>query len=203
MDTFNVSNFNLDNQPKKASLPKFIFIILGIAVVAELIYAGWSLLSNKSTSPLPLVQNTSASVPRISLTTPQQTVQVGSIVPVTIVMDTGNKTISGADLIIKYDPKVLEVTKNDLFAGKIFPEYPLLSVAPVQGLVAISGISSSTTGFTGSGEFARVNFKAKSSGKTNLVINFEKGSTTTSNLVEIGTSRNILEEATNLELLIQ
>jgi|Napbiome12C3dose_1001474.scaffolds.fasta_scaffold00001_135 hypothetical protein len=204
MDNFNVSNFNLNNQPKKFSLPKIIFIILGLVVLAEIIYASWTLLSNKAgTSPLPFGQTLTQNAAKISLTTSQQAFQTGEIVPVKVTIDSGTKSITGVDLVLKYDPAILEITKENLVLGKIMDEYPLSSVDSKQGLISISGISSLDSGFSGSGEFATLNFKAKSAGKTSLVINFEKGTTIASNVVDANTSLNILEEVVNLEILIQ
>ncbi|MCR4305818.1 MAG: cohesin domain-containing protein [Candidatus Daviesbacteria bacterium] len=203
MDNFNVSNFNINNQPKKSSIPKIIFIILGVALIIELVYAGWSLFPKSISTPLSVTQTSEQSIAGITLTTSKQSFRVGEIVPVSVMIDAGSKTISGVDLIIQYDPKILEVTKEDLIPGRVMDEYPLRSVDPNKGLVAVSGISSLGNGFSGAGEFAILNFKAKTQGRASLVINFEKGSTVASNLVKADTSENILEKVNNLEVTIE
>lgn len=200
MDNFNAP---VNNQPKKFSVPKIIFIILGVALVAEVIYAGWSLFPKSAGSPLPVTSNVEQSVARISLTASKQSFQLGEIIPVLVTIDSGSKTISGVDLIVQYDPAILEVAKEDLTPGQIMDEYPLRSVDQEQGLISISGISNLGNSFSGVGEFATINLRAKSAGETTLTIKFEKDTTVASNLVEASTSGNILEEVDNLDLLIE
>lgn len=193
----------VNNQPKKFSVPKIIFIVLGVALVAEVIYAGWSLFPKSVGGPLPVASNVEQSVAGISLTAPKQSFQIDEIIPVLVTIDSGSKTISGVDLIVQYDPEILEVTKQGLIAGSIFDEYPLMSVDSEKGLISISGISNLGGSFAGKGEFVTLNFKAKQVGSTSLTVNFEKDITTASNLVEVNTSKNILEEVDNLEIIIE
>ncbi len=120
-----------------------------------------------------------------------------------VLVDTGSYSVSGIDLIVHFDPKVLEAASGSLVKGKILDEYPYLSVDSKKGLISISGISSSKNNFTGTGQFALINFKSKLPGKTSLSIDFKPGSTTASNLVDVATSKNILEQVNNLELNIQ
>lgn len=206
MDNFNVSNFNINNQPKKFSIPKIIFIILGVALIVEIIYAGWSLFPKSTNTPLSVVQSKQTagqSAARISLTTPKQNFQVGEAVPVLVTINSGSKAISGVDFIVQYDPETLEITDKDLKAGSALDEYPFRSVDPEQGLVSISGISSLGNAFSGIGEFATLNFRAKGTGQTTLLISFEKNTTVASNLVDANSSQNILEEVDNLEVIIE
>ncbi|MBI2196781.1 hypothetical protein HYU45_04205 [Candidatus Daviesbacteria bacterium] len=200
MDNFNVTT---DNLPKKFSVLKIIFIVLGVVLVVEIIYAGWTLFPKSGTTSPPVAGTTERSTARISLTAPQQSFQVGDLIPVSVILDSGLKTISGVDLIVRYDPEILEITKAGLSKGNILDEYPLMSVDSGSGLVSISGISSLGGGFAGKGEFATLNFKAKQTANTSLTINFEKDTTTASNLVEANTSKNILEEVDNLEITIE
>ncbi len=205
MDNFNVSNFNTDTPQKKISLPKIIFIILGVVLIAEVIYAGWSLIPKSAGTPLPVQSNSNVeqSVSRISLTAPEQSFQVGDVIPVLVSIDSGGKNISGVDLIVQYDPEFLEITNEDLEVGQALDEYPFKSVDPEQGLVSISGITSLGNDFSGAAEFAALNFRAVSPGQTVLSVNFEKGSTVASNLVEVTSAQNILEETDDLELIIE
>ena len=72
-----------------------------------------------------------------------------------------------------------------------------------QGQIRISAITPpSNEGFVGIGVFATVNFKAKQNGNTEVAIDFEKGSTTDSNLVETGIAIDILDQVYNLNLTI-
>lgn len=204
-------NVFVNNQPNKPlsnkfknpfSLPKIIFIVLGIIVIIELIYAARTLNLFSASQPV----NKSIISPltaKISLDVPKATFRINEVVPVTVNINTGGHSIDGVDLIVSFDPKILEATTSGLIKGKIFDEYPLLSVDSNKGLIYISGVNSAKNAFNGIGQFALLNLKAKIPGQTTLSINFKKGATTDSNLVETGTSKNILETVNNLELTVQ
>lgn len=205
MDNLNAQVFSQPEKSKKFSAVKIIFLILGVIIVGELIYAGRMLIFPTKSSPalLPLVKAPARKTAGIiSLTTPKATVNVKDIVPVAVVIDTGGHLIGGADLVINFDPKFLEVNTNNLIKGKIFDEYPLLSVN--KGIIAISGINNSKNVFTGKDQFAVINFTAKQPGNTIVTVEFKsKGVTTDSNLVEVETSKDILEKVESLKLNIQ
>lgn len=192
----------MDNFKKFFTIPKIIFLALGVIILIELIIVARTLILPVS-SPLPESKTSPESVAKISLNNPSQNLSVGETVPVWVVVDTGGKSISGADLILKFNPQILEATRGALIKGKIFDEYPLVSVDTKKGLISISGIDNLNNSFNGVGQFAMINFKAKIPGKTSLTIDFNKGSTTASNLVEATTSENILETVDNLELEIR
>lgn len=195
-------NVQLNNQQKRFN-PKIIFIILGIILLVEVVYAIRVLTAPAPTSPPPVVTDVQKAGGKISLNTPKTNFVVKEVVPVSVMVDTGGHTLSGADLIIRYDPKILEATKGAGVKGKIFDEYPLMSVDTKNGLIAISGISN-LQGFVGSGQFAIINLKAKSPGKTILTIDFaDKNVTTDSNLVEATTSKDILEQAESISLEVR
>lgn len=200
MDDLNIQK---NNQVKSFfSLPKFIFLILGLILLVELIYAIRVLILP---SPLPVGRIAIQSkVGKISLNAPKRAYRVNEVVPVVATVDTGSQTIDGVDLIIHYDPKILEATSGGLIKGRILEEYPAMTVDGSKGLIAISGITSLQNGFKGTGQFAIIKFKAKVAGRTFLAIDFKgKGFTTDSNLVEAVTSKDILEQVVNLELLVQ
>lgn len=185
--------------------PKIIFIILGIVILIEVVYAVKTLTAPSPTPPSPsqpaVVKQPLS--PRISLTSSKLNYAVGETIPVIVMVNTGGKSVDGVDLIIRFNPQVLEVAPGGLSKGKIFSEYLLLSQDDKTGLISISGVSGVKESFIGQGEFALLTLKAKLPGKTTLAVDFQKGTTTASNLVESATSKNILESVDNLELNIQ
>lgn len=197
----------MDKLKNFLTVPRIIFVILGIVLLVEAVYAVRNLTSSALIPiPPPPPTNKAAVVStggKISLTAPQTLVKLGETVSVVVMIDTGSYTINGVDLIVRFDPKILEIPTTGLTKGKIMDEYPLISADAKTGLVSISGISNLKNGFTGKGQFALINFRAKASGKTSLIIDFVKNSTSNSNLVELNTSKNILDAVTNLELTIQ
>lgn len=207
MEDINVQVYNQPEKTKnKFSLPKIIFIVLGIVVLAEVVYMV-KVLTTPTASPAPFLQvaktTTQKSVGKISLTSSKTSLNVGEALPISVLVDTGSQAVSGADLIIRFDPKLLEVTSKDLIKGKVFDDYPLISADAKTGVISISGISNGKDGFKGAGQFATLNLRAKAVGKTFLTIDFQKSSTKDSTLVEMRTAKNILELVDNLEINIQ
>lgn len=185
--------------------PKIIFAILGIVVLIEVIYAA-RVLTSPTPPPPPTggsKTSTQPSAGKISLITPKTNYQVAEEVPVSVMIDTGSHTIDGVDLIVRFDPKILEATSGGLIKGTIMSEYPLMSLDAQAGLIAISGISSLGNSFSGTGQFATLNLRAKAPGTTSLTIDFNKGSTTDSNLVVTATSEDILGSVSNVNLEIR
>lgn len=180
--------------------PKMLFIVLGVVILLEVIYAAKVLTSPASVSTSGARRaETVFSKGRISLESVKINYLIGETVTVNVSVDSGGRSLEGTDVIVHFDPKVLEATSGGLVKGKIFDEYPLLSLDNKKGLISISGIGS----FKGRGQFASVDFKAKTAGSTSVVIDYQKGSTADSNLVEAGTSKDILESVENLNLDIQ
>lgn len=207
MDDLNAPTYNQPNEQgwqQKVKIfftvPKIIFTVLGIIVLIELIY-GIKTVSLSVTPPAAKT-NITASAARISLTTPKTSPKVNEIIPVSVLLDTALYSVGGVDVIVHYDPKILEAAPADLVRGKIFNEYPVMSVDSDKGLIAISGISSKN-GFAGTGQFAVINLRAKIPGKASLTIDFKKDSTTDSNLVELNTTKDILGIVDNLNLEAQ
>lgn len=207
MDDLNVQQYSQENKPGSQvknffSLPKIIFIVLGLILLVELIYAIRVLTQSVPTlaARMPL----QVKIAKISLNAPKSSYLINDVIPVAVNIDTGSQVVDGVDALIHYDPKILEVPSGGLIKGHILEEYPSMNVDPNKGLISISGISTLQNGFKGVGQFATINFKAKSAGRTLLTIDFKgKNVTTASNLVDAVTSKNILDQVNNLELNVQ
>ncbi len=212
MDNITANTYNAPTPPPKKNFlglkftPKIIFIILGIVVLVEVVIAVRNLTSPVSTPLFQTNTNVSQAVSgeaKISLVVSKNNFKTGDIIPVSVVIDTAGRLINGVDLIIQFDPKIVDATDKDIIKGNLFDDYPMATVDSVKGLILISGISNAQKGIKVSGQFVAINFKAKALGKTSLTIDFEKGTTTHSNLVETATLSNILEKVDNLEINIQ
>lgn len=196
----------MDNLKKFFSGPKIIFTILAVVLLAEVVYAVRVLTFPAPVAPTPpsAIKNTVLLTGgKISLNIPKTSFALNEVVSVNVMVESGGHDLNGVDLIIRYDPKTLEASAGGIAKGNIFDEYPLKSVDSKKGLIAISGISSLKSSFKGTGLFATINIKAKVPGKTALTIDFVKGSTSDSNLVEAGSARDILEAVNNLELTVR
>lgn len=211
MDNFNAQIFSQPNssgwQDKIKgflTVPKIIFTVLGIIVLVELILAVRVFFA-PTPLPAPQAKNQTVikAVRKISLNTAKTAFSLNETIPVSVVIDTGSNEISGMDLIVHFDPKILDASTGAIVKGNIVDEYPLANVDSKKGLISISGIEKEQNTFKGVGQFALINFTAKAAGKTSLTIDFIKGSATASNLVDAATSANILEQVNNLELEIR
>lgn len=189
--------------------PKIIFLILGLILLAEVIFAVRIFITPLPSPPpdgragAPVVKQTVLSGGKISLKAPKASFGAKEAVPVSVIINTGEHIINGADVIVRFDPKILEATSGGLIKGTIFDEYPAMSVDNAKGLISVSGISSLQSGFKGQGQFALINLRVRALGKTTLTVEFTKGSTADSNLVETSTSKDILEAVDNLEVEVK
>lgn len=214
MDNFNtniysrpINNDRMDKVKKFLTVPKIIFLVLGIIILVEIIYA-IRIFVSPSPAPVSLLSTTQSENKKtggnILLSASQTSIKVNETVPVSVTLDTGGHEISGTDVIIRYDPKIIETTSEGLIKGKIFNEYPVASVDNKKGEIVISAFTNIGKGFEGTGQLVSFNLKAKTAGKAILSIDFGNlPSTTDSNLMEASTSKDILESVNNLELNIQ
>lgn len=189
------------------TIPRAIFAILGVIILIEIIYAVRVLTFSPPVSPPPVPQpGAQLTGGKIILAALRSTYKVNDVVSVSVSVDSGGHLLDGIDLIVRFDPKILEASRSGMIRGKIFDEYPYSLVDTKNGLIAISGINSVKKGFKGTGQFAILNLRVKevkAPVTTSLTVDFKKDSTTNSNLVETDTSKNILEQVGNLELNVQ
>lgn len=188
---------------RKLLTPRNIFLGLAVVLLIEVVFAIKTLTGPTSPPAATPKQAVQSKVGEISLNVSKTSLQVAETVPVLVMVDTADHQLAGVDLIVRYDPKFLEVTSEDIVKGKIFDDYPAVSVDSDKGLITVSGIASLQNNFKGTGLFATLNLKAKAAGKASVTIDFQKGSTTDSNLVEASSSQDVLERVINLELLVK
>ncbi len=181
-------------------LGKIILAVLVIGLVIEGIIGIRTL-----TKPFPRRADATSTigVGKIVLDSASYNYGVGDTVPVSVRIITSGRATDSTDLILKYDPKVLDATTSAIVQGKLYKEYVIKDVDNNAGVVRISAITPpNTEGFVGIGEFAVINFRAKKDGATQVSVDFTKGSTVDSNLVETGVAIDILDEVFNLNLEI-
>lgn len=128
----------------------------------------------------------------------------GCEVSIKIDLDTQGVQTDGTDVIVLYTPAQVSLTTSSITNGTIYPEYPGNSVDPTTGKVSISGISSVSSPFSGTGTFATLKFKVADTLAANTPINLSfdfdpnnKTKTTDTNVVERGTIADVLNSVTN------
>lgn len=128
----------------------------------------------------------------------------GCEISIKINLDTKGVQTDGADVIVLYTPAQLSTTTSQIISGTIYPDYPGISVDATGGKISISGISSVSSPFSGSGTFATLKFNVASTlaenTKVNLNFDFDpndKPKTTDTNVVERGTIADVLSAVAN------
>lgn len=192
---------------KKLLSKRNIYILFGAAILFEVIWFGWTLLKPTSQPTTGTPQTMEASQPTIiTLSAPTDSLKIGEKITIDINISSNKKT-DGTDLVITYDPKLLSVetegtSKNPVKAGTIYRDFPLNSLESTLGRITISGITDSPDGILANGLFGSIVFQAKSQGVANIVLDFNQGMTTDSNVIESGTGKDLLEKVDNLQINI-
>lgn len=133
----------------------------------------------------------------LSLSPASGTFNRGCSYSVDVRLDTGGAPTDGADVILLFETSKINPTA--VSNGNIYSDYPISAIDSSTGRISISGVSSVSSAFTGSGTFATINFTVPSASgsatTTKVSFDFTSGSTTDSNVVERGTMSDILGSA--------
>lgn len=186
----------------KKNLPKLIFLILGVVIVAEAFYVVQAL---RETPPPPQRLNPRpVGDAQLVAVGNKKEYGVGETIAVQIRVDTGGHPTNGTDVILKYDPTALEATGSAVSIGKIYDDYPVADFDNKDGIIKISGISNvQSKGFNGVGILANLNLSAKKAGTAALSFDFKNGATIDSNVIDQKTAEDLLGKVTNLEVNIR
>lgn len=145
-----------------------------------------------------------ASAATLTFNPPSGTLNKGCEVTIKVDLDTQGVQTDGTDVIVLYSPAQLSINTAGIINGSVYPEYPGNSVDASGGKVSVSGISSVSAPFSGTGTFATLKFTVGSSLATgtpiSLAFDFDpnnKTKTTDTNVVERGTIADVLSSVTN------
>ncbi len=180
-----------------------VWIVILVAVILFGLFVGMNILQTPfQSSRIKVLEPVSGG--KIVLIADKKNLPVGDTVKVTIKISTGGHTTDGMDVVLNYDPNLLETAGSSAFSeGEVYDEYPIVSDDAKVGIIEISGIAyPDKNGFNGTGTFGVLSFKTKKSGNATIAVNFEKGLTTDSNIIETKTTDDILTKVYNLDLQI-
>lgn len=187
---------------------RIFYVLAAVVILIEVVWAYFSILK-----PAPVVDQTippqteeeKGKDAKLNFSGPN-TATIGATFKVDVILST-QKPTGGADLILKYDPNMLELIPNNNQAvspGKIYQEYPVNEVDPKQGKITLIGLTSpQSKGFVGQDVLATLTFKAKSKEETTLSIDFTKGSTTDSNVSEEGSGVDLLNQVSKYTVNVE
>ena len=145
---------------------------------------------------------TLASAATLSLSPANATINRGCTLSVAIELNTQGDDTDGIDANLTYDTTKFTISTASIVNGKIFSDYPGNSVS--NGKISISGISSPTQPYNGSGTFATINIAVPTSATGVGTIKFDfdpndKTKTTDTNVIQGGSadSFDILNQVTD------
>ena len=169
-----------------------VFVVVSLVVVVELVW-GSSYLKNL---PQPATTTQAATGALLSFSPTQKVIKVGEEFDVGLLLDTKGVETSGTDVIINYDPAVVEVL--DVRPGILYQKYPLNEIDALGGKIGFSAVAEPPKTFSGKGALAYLKLKALKAGTATLQIEFTKGATTDSNVVQAQSGgKDILDKIIN------
>lgn len=142
----------------------------------------------------------SAQTATLSLDPPTGTFNKGCNFSLNVKLDTGSTQTDGVDAILLFDTSRFSAVS--IVNGTIYPDYPGNNIDP-SGKIAILGLASFNTSFSGKGILATLNFKVNdnaATGATQMTFDFDpnnKAKTTDSNVVERITVVDVLNSVVN------
>lgn len=184
-----------------------MYLVIAVAAVILVVEVAWAyatLYKGRVETTVTTPPSTQAGA-KISLVSSQATLKVGQAVTVTTNLSS-NTLSDGADVVLSYDPKMLEVVPGGSQApvgvGSIYSQYPNNSLDVSRGIITASGISSATSGMLANGVFGTIVFRGKAAGSAPVSISFQPGATNDSNIIETATGKDVLDDVQNLQLTI-
>lgn len=113
-----------------------------------------------------------------------------------------DKRLDGADAAVSYDPNFLEV--EEITQGPYFHEYPRKTIDHENGKVKVTAFrAKDESPIRNSVTLFYLKVKALKAGETVLSFDYQEGRTNLSNVVEKGTSKNILGSVENARIVIE
>lgn len=125
----------------------------------------------------------------------------GATYPLGIVLDSAGKSVDGVDVIVKFDPKKVQVVSPEVAATGLFEEFPQNTIDNKLGQIKFSALTFNSRPVTGIvGTFT---FKPLAKGTVSFAFDFVLGSTKDSNVAEHGSARDVLGQVTNGEYVFK
>lgn len=142
----------------------------------------------------------------LSLSTAQTDPTINQKFKVDIILDSHNLSVDGTDIILKYDPRKLQVVNNmaetRVEPGNIFNEFIAVKVDNQLGRLNFSALSKPGQNFIGSGLLATVYFKnIIASGTADILFDFTIDKTSDTNVASNG--QDILGSVDGLHLTVK
>lgn len=183
--------------------------IVGLAIVVSLGIAYYNRTRTASSQSV-VTAEVPVGTAQITVAPSATSVKVGDQITATITIDTKGGESVGTDVVLDYDPSILEVVDADSAAagvqitkGTLYDFVPLNTVLLATGRISYSAAQQPTNpSYKGAGTLATVTFKAKAPGDSQLAFEFQPGSLRDTNIVKANDSRDLLSKVTNAEVTV-
>lgn len=137
----------------------------------------------------------------LSLSSKSSQVKVGQKIAVVVSLRADGKSISGSDVILRFDPGLLR--GETVEESKLFDIYPRKTIDNVKGKISITAFrSTDKSPLAGDREVATVTFTAAKEGTADISFDFVPFTTNHSTIAESDTSKNILGNVVPVTLTI-
>lgn len=136
----------------------------------------------------------------LRLSPSRATLTPGEVFEVSILLDTGQSKVDGADAVLKYNPRMLELLS--LERGTLFEEYISEEADRENGEITLAGVTFSPR--KKNGTLGHLAFRALKKGSTTVFFEFLPGATKDSNVALAGAGGvDILKEVVNAQYAIE
>lgn len=134
----------------------------------------------------------------LDLITENNNFSLGKEFKVDIILDSQEQEVDGVDIILNYDPNILEALAEKVEKGEILTNFVFNQIDKETGIIRFSALSQFDQTFAGQGILASIDFKVLKPVQTTISFDFEQGLTEDTNIASQG--QDILKQANNLEI---
>lgn len=125
----------------------------------------------------------------------------GSSYQVGIIVNSAERSLDGADIIIRFDPTKVQVEGTKITTGNLFEDYIVNSVDNVRGQIKVGAVT--FTSKPVAGLLGTFRFTPLAKGVVEFTFDFAPGATTETNLAESKTARDILGKVENARYIFR
>ncbi len=182
-----------------------------IIILAGLLATGFVYFRRPATKHIGASTDVPVGTATLELVPSKRSLSVGEQVTVEVVGDTGEDLTTGVDLDLRYDPVLFELVDADtvtagvqIGAGSLFDLVPHNVTTLATGLISYSTSQQPTENpiKLTQGKVATITLKAKAVGTSTISFTHTPGSLSDTNIIKAGDGRDLLNNATNLEITI-
>lgn len=192
---------------------KVLFAVLALAIVGEIVWAVFYLANplkffQEKPTPSPFLPAAEEGA-ILFLDPPFGEFKQGAEIEVGIILDSKENLVTGADVVLRFDPNFLEVVDSDpklagiqIDQGAIFSQYLGNRVDTSRGRITVSGLAEINQPFSGRGVLVKVKFLTKKTGTTKVFFEFQPAATNDSNVASL-VAKDILDRVVGGEYSIE